>query len=310
MTTKPAVLVVGAGPAGMSCALWLHHLGAHPVLLDTAAEAGGLVRGNYHPNDWLLGFDHATGTDLAGRFERHVRLRNIAIFTHTQCIEVRGRRGEWQLLLEREGRRWPLVAAALVVATGTAPRSLPFLRDLQHACPQRIISSPTDRRLRDVLLGQQIAVLGGGDNAFENALVLADNNLRIDLFYRGEARARLEFRQQAAAHERIGLHPQCFPSGWEITPDGVVRRDLGVRYDTLCALLGFAANTHWLMACGLSAVSCNTQGHVEVDQHQRTALPGVWAAGDVTNQGYPCVATAIAQGAVAAKSIMQELAAG
>ncbi|MDR2195326.1 MAG: NAD(P)-binding protein, partial [Gallionellaceae bacterium] len=49
------IVIIGAGSAGMSCALWLDNSGHEPVVLEQASQCGGMLCCNPHRNDWLLG---------------------------------------------------------------------------------------------------------------------------------------------------------------------------------------------------------------------------------------------------------------
>jgi NADPH-dependent glutamate synthase beta chain and related oxidoreductases len=50
------VAVIGAGPAGLSAALWLHLLGLAPTLFERETDPGGMLRFNFLTNEWVLGF--------------------------------------------------------------------------------------------------------------------------------------------------------------------------------------------------------------------------------------------------------------
>ena len=47
--------IIGGGPAGMSCALWLHNYGMHPMIIEKEGALGGMARLSPYPNEWLLG---------------------------------------------------------------------------------------------------------------------------------------------------------------------------------------------------------------------------------------------------------------
>ena len=50
----PIVPIIGGGPAGMSCALWLHNYGLNPVIIEKEGALGGMARLSPYPNAWLL----------------------------------------------------------------------------------------------------------------------------------------------------------------------------------------------------------------------------------------------------------------
>ena len=51
----PVVPIIGGGPAGMSCALWLHNYGLYPIIIEKESALGGMARMSPYPNEWLLG---------------------------------------------------------------------------------------------------------------------------------------------------------------------------------------------------------------------------------------------------------------
>src|SRR5262249_59355022 len=71
--------IIGGGPAGMSCALWLHNYGLHPLIIEKESALGGMARMTPYPNDWLLGQRGKTGRENAAEFAAHVRALGIEI---------------------------------------------------------------------------------------------------------------------------------------------------------------------------------------------------------------------------------------
>ena len=72
MASGKVVPIIGGGPAGMSCALWLHNYGLHPVIIEQEAVLGGMAERNPYPNPWLLGWPGAMARDHANAFARHI----------------------------------------------------------------------------------------------------------------------------------------------------------------------------------------------------------------------------------------------
>lgn len=67
------VPIIGGGPAGMSCALWLHNYGLRPVIIEQEAELGGMARHSPYRNEWLLGRPDETARENAAAFAGHIR---------------------------------------------------------------------------------------------------------------------------------------------------------------------------------------------------------------------------------------------
>ena len=68
MSQAPIVPIIGGGPAGMSCALWLHNYGLHPVIIEQERALGGMARRSAYPNDWLLGRPGESARENAAAF--------------------------------------------------------------------------------------------------------------------------------------------------------------------------------------------------------------------------------------------------
>ena len=72
MAPAPIVPIIGGGPAGMSCALWLHNYGLRPVIIEQEAALGGMARHSPYPNEWLLGRPDETARENAAAFAGHI----------------------------------------------------------------------------------------------------------------------------------------------------------------------------------------------------------------------------------------------
>src|SRR5687767_12496527 len=72
MAEAAIVPIIGGGPAGMSCALWLHNYGLRPIIIEREPDLGGLAGRNPYRNDWLLGRPGLTGRQHAQEFVRHI----------------------------------------------------------------------------------------------------------------------------------------------------------------------------------------------------------------------------------------------
>ena len=353
------VIILGAGPAGLSCALWLHNSGFAPVALERADQCGGMLCFNHHDNDWLLGFPGATGLSILQQFMAHLSQHDFPVITSAAltglrqdgdgfvvAYAARGRTQEQDLrkqgcasgsvtgqnvlpepfCVSREedkvSQAGEVVRAAadfLVIASGMRPRAPLELTALAAQAPQSCLIGAGELRLDAFAPGQRVAILGGGDNAFENAHHLARRGVKVDLYYRGQPRARREWRDRCAAlSPDITLHPQTVTAEFAARGNGekgkegatgvVFRANGAPRYaDALAVMYGYQPNTDTLarLAPWLGA-ALDGEGFVQVDEYQRTGIARLYAIGDVTNRPLPCLPSAIGQGSVAAKAIVLE----
>lgn len=198
------VLVVGAGPAGLSCAAYCARAGRTTLVLDPR-EPGGKAR-------WLErietypGFPGGvSGRALAERLVRQARRWGARLVR----VEVtRVRRNPRAFLVEAGRRRF--AARAVCVATGTefVDLGVPGEDRLKGAGVHHAAFGLAGR-----YRGAEVAVVGGGETALHQALSLADSANRVRLVFRGrrlKANGRLLDRL-AAVRSRLELYPQTRP---------------------------------------------------------------------------------------------------
>ena len=102
----PIVPIIGGGPAGMSCALWLHNYGLRPIIIEKETALGGMARHSPYPNEWLLGRPGETARANAEAFARHVRQRTIETWIGARPQRVaRGSDGRFGLEIARSETR-------------------------------------------------------------------------------------------------------------------------------------------------------------------------------------------------------------
>ena len=128
------VPILGGGPAGMSCALWLHNYGLHPVIIEQAAALGGMARRNPYPNPWLLGRPNPTGRESAAAFARHIGEAGIECLIDAVPRRIaRAPGGRYAVDVAHAGATRSLTCPALVIATGTEFRGDDWLDAIPNA---------------------------------------------------------------------------------------------------------------------------------------------------------------------------------
>ena len=317
----PIVPIIGGGPAGMSCALWLHNYGMHPVIIEREGALGGMARLSPYHNEWLLGQRGKSGRENAAEFAGHIR--DLAIETWLGGAPQRLRR-------EHDGRLRLDVAVAgaatrslssplIVIATGTRFAGEEWLNRVENA--RRVaaagrlhvgaaaVGEPT------LDLGSHVAVIGGGDNAFDVSRMLAESCVRVTIVMRSKApRAQPLLVERLRPHRTSGMATVMAERTVEALGDGAsrevrVRLDGGddIEVDHVILLFGYRPNTNepWLAELALAT---DALGYLVVDGNMETSCRGVFAVGDVSNPAHPCIASAIASGAVAARTIEKRLA--
>ena len=317
----PIVPIIGGGPAGMSCALWLHNYGMHPVIIEKEGALGGMARLSPYPNEWLLGQRGKSGRENAAEFAGHIR--DLAIETWLGGAPQRLRR-------EHDGRLRLDVAVAgaatrslsspvIVIATGTKFAGEEWLNRVENA---RRVAAAGRLHIGAAAVGElsldsgsHVAVIGGGDNAFDVSRMLAESCVRVTIVMRSKAlRAQPLLVERLHRHQASGMATVMAERTVEALGDGAsrevrVRLDGGddIEVDHVILLFGYRPNTNepWLAELALAT---DALGYLVVDGNMETSCRGVFAVGDVSNPAHPCIATAIASGTVAARTIEKRLA--
>lgn len=322
LVRKASVLVVGAGPAGMSCALWLHNLGLEPWLIDQAGEAGGLMNVNTLSNNWVLGQMAQTGPQMASQFARHLASLPIRVDMGIERFTVH-RQGDALLVAVWTAQGLVEQAcAAVVLATGTRVRGREALHDIPGMDAietGRICYGPAAfENLAQAAQGRTV-IIGGGDNAVENAHMLLSAGGEVVLLARSEFRAQAALMSRLIDQPRVRLMQQArvqqikaAAAGMLLsiaTPQGFV----SVEAQRLHVLVGYEPNGDLAASfdAGMwSAMEHDAQGYLCVDAWGRCGAGGIYAAGDVCNPVFPNVVSALAQGAQVAKAIERDLRLG
>lgn len=299
------LLVVGAGPAGISAALRAHGLELPVTLLDAGARPGGqLFDVHFHPAD-VPGFEHGTGEALAAAYARQLAAARIPVRGDVLAEALEHDAAGAPVLRLASGER--LTAGAVLIATGVRRRRLDVPGEREFEGRGVTYSGTRDR---EWLAGKRVAVVGGGDAAFENALLLAAADCEVRVLVRGEPRARAEFRARVAGERRVRVLDSVRVTA--VIGDAAVRavriedpegnaRELSV--DGVLVKVGWRANSEWCR----DAVACDPEGFVQVDARLATSMHGVWAAGDITRPQPLSIPVALGQGAQAASAIHDAL---
>lgn len=337
------VAILGAGPAGMSCANACLSYGLEPVVIEASDHVGGTQRSNFHPNLWMLGHPDETGEAMTRRLCAHFLDLPITLYRGTRVRSVVPAGDGFVLQLATPDGEMTERTLAIVLATGMRPRSTPALEALAAGSP-RVIIGPLSDAIRDRIHNARVLILGGGDNALDHALYLAERGNTVRVCTRARFSARKPFQAACAARPEIELRDHCIPSQLALEAEHAssvseTKRDPGaaghaqthgeaalplkgevthkivaewgrvrVRYDWLLVMYGYRPNTEVLDAFADDIRPAITaSGHVHVDSWQRTTVAGIYAAGDLTASAQPSVPTAIAQGLAAAKAIERDL---
>lgn len=312
MNRTTDVVILGGGPAGLSAAIWCKRLGVRHLLLEQERELGGQL--HFIQNEIIdyPGLVVPNGVEMKRVFEDNVRLLGCEVQTGVQVLEVDTRRRVLWMQPPTAGGdgQGDVHFRALIVATGSSDRRLQVPGEAEMMVRGEVYSATRDRAR---FSGQNVVVVGGGDRAFEGALLLADSGAHVTLIHRSQHfRAREEFTERVLHHSGIAvladaqvtrIHGKEQVTGVEVrSQDGCVQE---VAAAAIFVRIGVAPNTQLLQG----QVRVDADGYVQTDEVGQTSQERVMAIGDVcTRPLYSSIAKAVGQGMTAAKHLSVVLA--
>jgi len=298
------VLIIGAGPAGLSAARWCDELGLDALMLEQNEEVGGQLLTVYNPIENYLGVRAANGRELRDLFVDQTKNCDFDLWTNIgiESVDLSAKR-----IALRSGEA--LQSIAIIIATGLRRRKLGIPGEDKFIGRGLIESAARDR---DALAGKDVCVIGGGDAAAENALLLAQVCPTVTLVHRGQKmRARREFTEQLHANHCITVFPQSRVvsilgndrlEAVEIERAGAIK-PFQMAVQGMLVRVGFQPNTEICQ----SQLEVDERGYVIVGSQQETSVGNVFAIGDVVNPLAPTISGAVGAGATAAKVIAARL---
>ncbi|WP_052310726.1 Uxx-star family glutaredoxin-like (seleno)protein [Methanoregula formicica] len=290
---KYDVLIVGAGPAGLTAGVYCARKMLNTLIISE--NIGGQALESWAIENYM-GYRMITGEDLMKKFEEQVRTFNIRL----QLDRVTSVTRNQQDFTVTTATGKTIRARALILTQGKRPRKLDVLGEERFIGRGISICSTCDGPLYK---GKKIAVVGGGNSAVQTAIEMSRIALSVNLIVRSSIRAdpiyleRLKTIGSIAVHEHTyvtALHGDPFLTGVTIRDANGVERQISL--DGIFVEIGWIPNTDILDGF----VNLNDRGEVIVDINGCTSQPGVFAAGDVTNEKSKQIIIASGDGAKAA----------
>jgi len=298
------VLIIGAGAAGLSAARWCDELGLDTLVLEQNAEVGGQMLSVHNPIGNYLGVKAENGRELRDRFVEQTQECDFDLWTNVEIesVDLKSKR-----VLLRSGEE--LQSIAIVIASGLRRRRLGIPSEDEFV-GRGIIESAT--RDRNQFAGKDVCVIGGGDAAAENALLLAEVCPTVTLVHRGKKlRARREFTEALHTNHCITVFPESVVhrllgsdqvEAVEIERAGAIK-PFQMAVQGVLVRIGFEPNTELFR----DQIELDDRDYVIVNAALETNVTNVFAVGDVSNPLAPTIAGAVGTGATAAKVIAARL---
>lgn len=293
------VIIVGAGPAGMTASIYAIRANMKVLLLDRLAPGGQMVNTNEIEN--YTGAGKLSGAELAIKMFEHTQELGVE-FDYKTVVSITDEGATKTVTCEEDNAVYK--ARSVILATGTVPRRLGVPGEERFAgggISWCAICDGAQYR------GKAVVVIGGGNSAVEEALFLSEICTRVTIVTMLDLTADPKACDQLRCRDNVDIH--VFQDVLEFTGEdhltGVRFRSTGddrterfVECDGVFEYIGFQASSDFFKNLAIT----DKFGCITVDTHMKTSVPGIFGAGDITAKHLRQIVTSTSDGAVAANT--------
>ena len=293
------IVIVGAGPAGMTAAIYAIRANMKVLMLDRLAPGGQMINTNEIEN--YTGTGKLSGAELAIKMFEHTQELGVE-FDYKTVIDIKNGGPLKTVVCEEDDTVYK--ARAVILATGTVPRRLGVPGEDDWAANGISWCAICDgAQYRD----KEVVVIGGGNSAVEESIYLAGICTKLTIVTMFDLTADPKACDLLRKMPNVTIYP--YQEVLEFTGTdrltGVrfksTKEDATERYvpcDGVFEYIGFSASSQAFANLGI----VDRTGCIEADTRMRTSTAGIFGAGDITVKHLRQIVTACSDGAVAANS--------
>ncbi len=293
------VIVIGAGPAGLSAGIYGKRAGFNVLLLDTSSISGGQILNTYEVDNYP-GFPETSGEDLARAMKQHCEKLGVE-FARGRVTTILDKGEVKELVTKKE----TFLAKAVIIATGATNKKLQCPGEEEFSGLGVSYCATCDGAF---FKDKEVAVVGGGDVALEDAIYLSKFCTKVYLIHRrDEFRGAVILQQQVNSIDNIQIMYNTVVesiNGNDSVESLLIRNKITdesseLKVDGIFIAVGTVPNLGSIS--GVPGV--DEKGYIIAGENCITSIPGIFAAGDVRTKQLRQVVTATADGANAITSV-------
>jgi NADH-dependent peroxiredoxin subunit F len=290
------VLIIGAGPAGLSAGVYCSR-----KMMDTlvvSSNVGGQATWSWEVENYL-GYQLITGVELVERFREHLDNFKVELREGHKVFSLVKKEDAFVVTTDKDG---DLKARTVIVTSGKVPRLLGVPGEDTYRGRGVAYCSTCDGPL---FRGKKVAVVGAGNSALDAALQLSHIAEKVYLIAAEEALGGDEIRRKQVSvsgktevylsHRVNAIRGETFVKAIDIENGG---EEKALEVEGVFIEVGSIPSTDFLPP----EVELNELGEIVIDSNNRTSVPGLFAAGDATNVVEKQIIIAAGEGAKAALS--------
>ncbi len=305
MADRYDLVIVGAGPAGLSAAIYAARARLRTLVLDESVP-GGQVKTTHKVSNYPGFPEDIQGTELARAFALQAERFGATI---RRAVEITGHDLAGAVKTFELDEEEAVEARAVVVATGARPRELGVPGESRFRGRGISYCATCDGAYFE---GKDIHVIGGGNSAVEESLFLTQFARSVTIVHQFDHfQAEAATAEEALSNPRIKVIWDSEPREFSgetalqaLTIENVkTKQRTGLATDGVFVFIGYAPRAD--LVKGL--VPVNRFGYVETGEDMSTPVPGLYVAGDLRAKPFRQITTAVADGTIAALAAQRYL---
>jgi len=284
------LIIIGAGPAGLSAGIYASRKGLSVGIIGE--KVGGQVNDTSSVENYI-GFEFVTGESLAESFSKHAKSLAVDMLEDVKVKEIK--KNETFKIIANNYMTYE--SKTILIATGSKSRKLDVEgEDSLYGKGVTYCAICDGPLFKD----KTVTVVGGGNSAVEAAIDLAKIASHVNIVHRSTFRAdkilvdKLEEINNLSVY--LGNQIKKIHGDSQVTSIDISNETL--KTDGVLVEIGYVPNTQFL-----TDVELNSRKEIVIDSNNKTNVPGIFAAGDVTTIRYKQIVIAASEGAKAALSI-------
>ena len=302
MAKKYDVIVIGAGPGGLTAGLYASRANLSVLILDRGIYGGQM--NNTAEVENYPGFKSILGPDLAEKMYQGATQFGVEYaYGSVEKVEVNG--DLKQVITDSETYEAPVV----IIATGSQYRKLGVEGEVEYAGRGVSYCAVCDGAF---FKDQPLAVIGGGDSAVEEGGYLAKLASNVNIIHRrDQLRAQKILQERAFANDKIDFTwdtvvTKINGDGQKVTSVSTHNKKTGdgeLKVNGVFIYVGVIPLSEPFKELGIT----DEQGWIKTDELMQTSLPGVYAIGDVRAKELRQITTAVGDGSIAGQQAFNYL---
>ena len=297
------VLIIGGGPAGISAAVWCKRLGVECLLLEAQAQLGGQLLTIFNEIIDYPGIQAENGIEMQRKMVKHFIDMGCLYEVNTKVLSIDER--SKKVKVKQQETEAEICYTYLILATGSSQRRLGVPGEQQMIERGEVYSASADG---ERLKGKTVALIGGGDRAFEGAHLLASKAKEVYLIHRStHFKAREQYVEKVLSNpgvkvmtdtEVTAIQGKHYVTSVDLKSKNSECQNLSV--DAVLIRLGVAPNVELIK----EKVTTTQSGLIVINEVHQSSNPYIYAIGDAcTTPLFSSISSSAGQGAVVAKHL-------